>query len=112
MHAWTHQPESDPNTLPALEIFYNWFSSRVAEVIDKLETTLDADGRPLLDTTLVLWTSEFGAGGPHTNVNVPVMLFGNSEGQFATLRPWAAAVSLRSWAASSSPISIRSVTSV
>lgn len=82
IHAWTHQSISDPNTSTALEIFYTWFSEKVATIVDKLATTPDADGRPLLDTTLVLWTSEFGAGGPHTNDNVPVALFGTSEGRF------------------------------
>jgi len=86
MHAWTHQSGNDPDTLLALGIFYNWFSEKVATIIDKLETTLDADGRPLIDTTLVLWTSEFGSGGPHTNNDTPVMLFGDSMGQFVTGR--------------------------
>ncbi|MEM9194092.1 MAG: DUF1552 domain-containing protein, partial [Myxococcota bacterium] len=86
MHAWTHRPKDDPNTLPAMKIFYNWFSERVATIIDKLETTMDADGRPLIESTLVLWTSEFGAGGPHTNANVPVMLFGDSCGRYRTGR--------------------------
>ncbi len=86
MHAWTHQSSSDPQTMEAMGLFYNWFSSRVASLIDTLETTFDADGRPLMETTLVLWTSEFGAGSPHSNDNVPVMLFGNSEGRFATGR--------------------------
>jgi len=83
MHAWTHQSSSNPETMEALGIFYNWFSSRIAGLLHTLETTMDADGRPLMDTTLVLWTSEFGAGGPHSNDNVPVMLFGGSEGHFA-----------------------------
>lgn len=91
MHAWTHRPKTDPNTLAALKIFYNWFSTRVVAIVDKLATTLDADGRPLLDTTLVLWTSEFGAGGPHSNDNVPVVLFGNSDGRWKTGRHFVAA---------------------
>ncbi len=86
MHAWTHRPSSDPTTLAAMKIFYNWFSERVAKIIDKLATTLDADGKPLIESTLVLWTSEFGAGGPHTNANVPVLLFGDSAGRFKTGR--------------------------
>ena len=83
MHAWTHNG-GDPNHLPALKIFYNWFSEGVASFIDKLKSTPDADGRPLFETTLVLWTSEFGAPSPHTNARVPVMLFGNGAGK---LRP-------------------------
>ncbi|MEM9072723.1 MAG: DUF1552 domain-containing protein [Myxococcota bacterium] len=88
MHAWTHQGGDD--ALRALNIFYSWFSEKVATLLDKLKTTLDADGRPLLDTTLVLWTSEFGAGGPHSNGNVPVMLFGNGCGEIATGRQFVA----------------------
>jgi len=86
MHAWTHRPKTDPDALKALSIFYNWFSTRVVKVVDKLQSTLDADGRPLLESTLVLWTSEFGSGGPHTNGNVPVMLFGDSAGTIKTGR--------------------------
>lgn len=86
MHAWTHQAGSNPDTQLAMQIFYNWFSEKVAAIVDKLQTTMDADGRPLLDTTLVLWTSEFGAGGPHTNVEVPVVLFGNGDGAYSTGR--------------------------
>jgi hypothetical protein len=86
MHAWTHRPKSDPNTTQALKIFYNWFSDRVVKLVDKLITTKDADGRPLIETTVVLWTSEFGSGGPHTNVNVPVLLFGDSAGAWKTGR--------------------------
>ncbi len=89
MHAWTHQPSA--SAAPALELFYNWFSSKVMDIVDKLATTMDADGRPLLESTLVLWTSEFGAGGPHSNDNVPVVLFGNSMGAYRTGRHFEAA---------------------
>lgn len=50
----------------------------------RLHTTMDADGKPLIDSTLVLWTSEFGSGGPHSNANTPVMLFGNGGGTIKT----------------------------
>jgi len=86
MHAWTHQGRDNPGTLPSLQTFYQWFSTHVANIIDELQNNKDADGVPLLDSTLVLWTSEFGAGLPHTNRNIPVMLFGNSGGQFKTGR--------------------------
>ena len=86
MHAWTHQGRDNPGTLPSLQTFYHWFSTHVANIIDELKNNKDADGVPLLNSTLVLWTSEFGAGMPHTNTNIPVMLFGNSGGQFKTGR--------------------------
>ncbi|MEM9864790.1 MAG: DUF1552 domain-containing protein [Myxococcota bacterium] len=88
MHAWTHQGGDEARR--ALRIFYHWFGEHVASLIDKLKSTTDADGRPLLESTLVLWTSEFGAGGPHSNANVPVMLFGNACGAYETGRQFVA----------------------
>jgi Protein of unknown function (DUF1552) len=85
MHAWTHNG-GDANHMPALKIFYNWFSEAVARFIDTLKATPDADGKPLFDTTLVLWTSEFGAGGSHSNARVPIMLFGKGAGKFKSGR--------------------------
>lgn len=83
-HAWTHVKESSPEKRQALKTFYLWYSEAVALFLDKLKATPDANGRPLMDTTLVLWTSELGAAGPeaHPQHHVPVLLFGNSAGAF------------------------------
>lgn len=86
MHAWTHRPKTDPDALSALKIFYNWFSEHVGKIVDKLVATKDGDGRPLIETTLVLWTSEFGSGAAHSNNAVPVILFGDSAGAWKTGR--------------------------
>lgn len=86
MHAWTHQPKDLPGTLDAMKIFYTWFSEKVASLLDILVETKDADGLPLIDSTLVLWASEYGAGGPHTNDRVPLVVFGDGCGQFKTGR--------------------------
>jgi len=86
MHAWTHRSANDPGTLDALQTFHHWFCTKVVGVLDALASSLDVDGRPLLDSTVVLWTSEFGSGGPHSNDNVPVMLFGDSDGQWVSGR--------------------------
>lgn len=86
MHAWTHQAARRDEARGALRIFYHWFSNQVAQLLDALESTTDIDGRPLMETTLVLWTSEFGQGGSHHNGNVPVMLFGHGDGRFQTGR--------------------------
>ncbi|MEM9694944.1 MAG: DUF1552 domain-containing protein [Myxococcota bacterium] len=85
MHAWTHNGRDD-NHLVAMRIFYQWFSEQVALLIDKLETTPDANGQPLMDSTLVVWTNEFGGLSPHNNSNVPVILFGNGGGSIDTGR--------------------------
>jgi hypothetical protein len=90
-HAWTHTYNDGPEKRGALKGFYHWYSNQVALFIDKLKATKDASGKPLMDSTLVLWTSELGSQGdgklePHPNSNIPVLLFGNSGGAFKTNR--------------------------
>lgn len=91
-HAWTHVYTNSPEKRAALKGFTTWYSEVVARFIDKLKRTPDANGKPLMDSTLVLWTTELGhrTGGnslePHPNENIPVLLFGNSGGAFKTNR--------------------------
>ncbi|MDX2020826.1 MAG: DUF1552 domain-containing protein [Deltaproteobacteria bacterium] len=89
-HAWTHTYNNGPEKQMALKLFYNWYAEKVALLIDKLKTTMDANGKPLMDTTLVIWTSELGGKDndlePHPNHNIPVSMFGNSQGAFKTGR--------------------------
>ena len=88
-HAWTHVYGQDEASVTArasaLRGFTQWYSEWVARLLDKLTTTLDANGDPLLKSTLVLWTSELGYKrdkGAHPNANIPVLLFGDSMGSF------------------------------
>jgi hypothetical protein len=91
-HAWTHTYNNSPEKRQALKTFYLWYSEAVAGLIDKLKATPDVNGKPLMDSTLVLWTSELGhrpGGGslePHPNDNIPVLLFGDGGGAFKTDR--------------------------
>lgn len=92
-HAWTHVYGKDEASIMtrarALRGFTQWYSEWVARLLDKLKTTLDANGDPLLKSTLVLWTSELGYKsdhGAHPNTNIPVLMFGDSHGEFETGR--------------------------
>jgi hypothetical protein len=92
-HAWTHNPGGyDPssNKTRSLKIFQTYYSTQVALLVDRLKKTMDASGKPLLDSTLVVWASELGGkngGGAYhpTGVN-PVVLFGGGQGTFKTGR--------------------------
>lgn len=92
-HAWTHTYNMSPEKRTALKAFYNWYAEKVALLLDKLKSTMDANGKPLMDSTLVLWTSELGGDvgqlEPHANFNIPVVMFGNSQGAFKTGRLYA-----------------------
>jgi hypothetical protein len=90
-HAWTHVYDESAEKRRALMTFTSWYAEQVASVIDKLKATPDANGQSLMDSTLVLWTSELGhrpsnALEPHPNEHIAVLLFGNSQGAFKTNR--------------------------
>jgi hypothetical protein len=88
-HPWTHQGQSDAKTR-AMSIFTTFYSTQVALLLDKLKSTVDAHGKPLLDSTLVIWASELGGNEKnndfHQTGSLPVMLFGRGQGVFKTGR--------------------------
>ncbi|MDX2054666.1 MAG: DUF1552 domain-containing protein [Polyangiaceae bacterium] len=88
-HPWTHNDPSAERTV-ALRIFTRFYATQVASLLDKLKATRDAHGKPLLDSTLVVWASELGGNentrDPHETGSLPVMLFGSGQGTFKTGR--------------------------
>lgn len=88
-HPWTHQGSS-AGKVTAMRIFTEFYASKVAQLLSKLKTTLDAQGRPLMDSTVVVWACELG-GSPvnrdaHQMGSIPALLFGNGQGTFKTGR--------------------------
>lgn len=83
-HPWTHQDFKADIAKSALGKFYKFYSGQVASIISMLETTNDASGKPLLDSTLLVWFSELGGnaanGDPHQTSSVPAMVFGSGQG--------------------------------
>ncbi len=88
-HPWTHQGNSEAR-VTAMRLFQTWYSTQVAALIDKLKNTVDAYGKPLLDSTLVVWASELGGNeknrDSHQNGSLPVVVFGKGQGLFRTGR--------------------------
>jgi hypothetical protein len=89
-HPWTHQNHTLPETAQAMQIFTTFYASQVAALVDKLKTTLDASGKPLLDSTVVCWLSELGgtenSPDPHITGSMPAVLIGGGQGTFKTGR--------------------------
>jgi len=88
-HPWTHMPPS-PEKTKAFRIFQTFYSAKVAQLVAKLKTTNDVSGKPLIDSTVVVWLSEFG-GSPvnqdgHQVGSAPAIVFGNGQGTFRTGR--------------------------
>jgi hypothetical protein len=88
-HPWTHHGESEEKTT-AMRIFTRFYASQVAALVDKLASTSDAGGRPLLESTQIVWASELGGDeknhDAHQTGSLPVVLFGGSQGGLRTGR--------------------------
>ncbi|HVJ19117.1 MAG TPA: DUF1552 domain-containing protein [Polyangiaceae bacterium] len=62
----------------------NWWQSvKVAELLSKMDAIVEADGRTLLDNSLVMYASCMH-GGNHQCDDIPVALFGSAGGAFKT----------------------------
>jgi hypothetical protein len=90
-HPWTHQNLTLSTTQSAIGIFMKFYASQVALLVDKLKSTNDSSGKPLLDSTAVLWLSELGGTDtgfidPHITGSVPAVLLGSGQGTFKTGR--------------------------
>lgn len=81
-HDMIHK-QGDMASSQALFRGFEWYSTKVAQLVAKLAATPEGDGS-LLDNTLVVWLSEFGNGGGHNTSDLPVVCFGNLGGTVRT----------------------------
>lgn len=63
-----------------------WYVEQYAYLLDRLAETSDADGRPLLDTTVVLFCHMQRSGGGHQTNDIFWIMGGNHDGYFRTGR--------------------------
>ena len=74
-HSLTHHGKR-PELLKELSIIERFYASQFANFLGKLKETEDSDGRPLLDSTAVLFGSGMGNASSHSSRNLPVLLAG------------------------------------
>ena len=74
-HSLTHHGKR-PELLKELSIIERFYASQFATFLGKLKETKDSDGRPLLDSTAVLFGSGMGNASSHSSRNLPVLLAG------------------------------------
>jgi hypothetical protein len=55
---------------------FRFYAEVLARLLDRLSEVDDGAGTKLIDNTLVLWMSDFGNGGQHRVVDIPVVLAG------------------------------------
>lgn len=71
-----HQMVHDGREEEGLVKGFEWYAQQTALLLDTLAERVDEDGDNLLDTSLVVFTSEFGNGAGHNTRKIPFVLFG------------------------------------
>jgi len=74
-HTLSHHGQRE-DKLSQLAIVEEYLMQNLARFIERLKTTEDHNGRPMLDTTQVLFGSGLGSGSRHSNTDLPLILAG------------------------------------
>ncbi|MFP6873330.1 MAG: DUF1552 domain-containing protein [Verrucomicrobiales bacterium] len=74
-HSLTHHGQR-PDLLRELTIIETYYSQQFARFLDRLRETRDAEERPLLDSTVVMFGSGMGNASSHSSRNLPIMVAG------------------------------------
>ena len=75
-HGISHADEANDAGARMLSATHNrWIADRVAHLIEKLDSTLDVNGRPMLENTIVVWGNEI-SNYWHRGESLPTMVAG------------------------------------
>jgi len=87
-HALTHH-NGDPDMIRDLVAIDRVHMQMFAAFLESLRGATDAEGRPLLDSTVVMFGSGMGDASRHANEDLPVLLAGGGlrHGGFHDYRP-------------------------
>lgn len=61
---------------------YGWVADKVGRLMSKMDAVQEANGRTLLDDTIVYWGNELGGGSAHDDFGAPVLIGGTAHGKF------------------------------
>jgi hypothetical protein len=79
-HDMSHRPDGDAATRAKLIKVNRWYAEQVAYFLGKLDSTREANGKTMLDNSLVIFTDGLGKGNNHTRKNIPWVLAGGAGG--------------------------------
>jgi hypothetical protein len=78
-HDLTHH-QNDAEKIDKVAAIDRWYVQRLARFLDRLRSSKDVDGQPLLHNTRVLYGSGNADGNRHTHENLPILLAGGGGG--------------------------------
>ncbi|WP_164104187.1 DUF1552 domain-containing protein [Candidatus Laterigemmans baculatus] len=79
-----HQNKEEP--VAKLQKIDQYLAENFAYFLEKMDSVKEADGRSLLDNSIVLYGSGLGDGNRHTHHDLPIILAGSGGGQLQTGR--------------------------
>jgi hypothetical protein len=85
-HELSHAGDDDQASREKLIKINTWHAEQIAYVLDQLAAVQQTDGSSLLDSTLLLWGNELGAGNSHSYKDIPWLLAGGAGGALQTGR--------------------------
>jgi hypothetical protein len=59
-----------------------WHQSKLARLLERLDSVVEADGRTVLDNSVIMYTNELSNGRAHSFMDLPYILAGSANGFF------------------------------
>ena len=63
-----------------------WYAEQFAYFLGKMKTTMDASGKPLLASSLIVFGSDIHDGNEHGHTKLPIIVAGQGNGTVTTNR--------------------------
>jgi hypothetical protein len=85
-HTLSHSGDNDTAANAKLVTINTWHATEFNYMLDQLAAVQEPDGSTMLDSSLILWGNELGAGNTHTYKNIPWVIAGTAGGYLKTGR--------------------------
>jgi hypothetical protein len=73
--------QSDPATLAKLKEIGRWEMEQFARLVTRLDAVVEANGKTVLDNTVIYLSSEIADGNTHNHYDNPTLLVGGAAGK-------------------------------
>ncbi len=84
-HELSHH-KNDAEKIAIVAQIDNWYVMQLGKFLEKMEATMDVDGKSLLHNSMILYGSGNADGNRHTHHNLPIIVAGGAGGRFKTGR--------------------------
>ncbi len=84
-HGMSHNHEGAIGVVPDVLRINKWIAEKfIFQLASKMDSIIEANGKSILDNSLIYWGNEISFGEHHTSEDMPVLLFGGAQGKLRT----------------------------